>query len=225
MNRVRKTTVVALAVSSAFVMTSTAHATIIAFDWSTSDVNTAATLDASVTKTNWAGTGLGAPGVSNSRLRITGNHDITLDAAHSLNIRLDAEAGKYFDLTSGDIKFDFRRGYGANPLTTKLLVYAASGSDASASSTLVYESGVVTATVSNVSSGAIASVNGTNQYDSLFLLWYLAGTPEGYPDTTVDNSGFEFDNFSVTGEVVPEPASLALMGLGGLLVLGGRRRN
>lgn len=37
-------------------------------------------------------------------------------------------------------------------------------------------------------------------------------------------AGFYFDNLQVSGEVIPEPASFALLGLGGLLMLPRRRR-
>ena len=40
----------------------------------------------------------------------------------------------------------------------------------------------------------------------------------------LDEKGSRFDSFALTGTPIPEPASLALMSLGGLMILGGRRR-
>lgn len=46
----------------------------------------------------------------------------------------------------------------------------------------------------------------------------------GTPDTGQTVSGGVFDNFSVINGPIPEPASLALLGLGGLVMLGRMRR-
>ena len=45
-----------------------------------------------------------------------------------------------------------------------------------------------------------------------------------YPLTDANGRTIEFGDFTVSGTVIPEPASLALLGLGGLCLLGGRRR-
>jgi len=54
--------------------------------------------------------------------------------------------------------------------------------------------------------------------DVYFRLWLRGGS-------TADNgdSNFYLDNLTLNGAVIPEPGSLALMGLGGLLILGRRR--
>lgn len=44
-----------------------------------------------------------------------------------------------------------------------------------------------------------------------------------YPLTSSDNLTIEFNHMSLSGEVVPEPASLGLLGLGGLALLRRRR--
>lgn len=76
--------------------------------------------------------------------------------------------------------------------------------------------------------------NGVNGFDidlSGFLTDTTLGTGEsatfrfshGEPQDPTGNTALRIDNLAISGEVVPEPASLALMGLGGMMVARRRR--
>lgn len=90
-----------------------------------------------------------------------------------------------------------------------------------------------TITVSNFSSGFAAwsgaPANDSTAWDATFT--GTLGTPGALPSGTVtrvglmglDNLGTRIDNFTIN--TVPEPGSLALLGLGGLLVASRRRRD
>lgn len=102
------------------------------------------------------------------------------------------------------------------------------------SATLTYMTGDLTDT--DGSFAALAIPNGTNNAFDIDLSGFLTDTTlsagesavftwaHGPAENPAGNTAIRIDNMAISGEVIPEPASLALLGIGGLLIAARRRR-
>lgn len=88
----------------------------------------------------------------------------------------------------------------------------------------------------NGTNTSFAIPNGANTPYDITLSGFLTDTTLGFgesatftfshgvPQAPGGNTGLRIDNFAISGEQIPEPASLMLLGLGSALMLGSRRR-
>jgi len=100
--------------------------------------------------------------------------------------------------------------------------------------TLAYTAGDLTDGTG--ASTAFAIPNGTNNTFDIDLSGFLTDTTlapgesatftwaHGAPEDPAGNTALRLDNVAISGELIPEPASLALLGMGGLLIAGRRRK-
>ncbi len=192
-------------------ISSAGHADIIvSYDFNSAS-GSATTIDAQVTATAvTAGPNVNNSLVfSNNQARITNSdYEETKALAHStgqyITFSVEANAGKSLDLT--DLKYKHSR---TDSAPRRLAVFASV--DGGAFSEIDDIGNGNSSTLPSFTADLSSSTYDNVQEIAFRFVFYDDNPSPGLA---------RFDDFILNGEVIPEPASLALMGLGGLLMLG-----
>lgn len=150
-------------------------------------------------------------------------HRVLGNSASTLAVTINIPTGVIVNLTELDFTDGIDSGAGGNFTYSQwdLAVSTGSGSPATGSDSV--EGTGFSSTDNEITLTGLTGLTDT----SVTFTWTLYyGTSEGPPPSGGNNSSRHFfiDDIVFTGSVVPEPGSLALLGLGGVLVASRRRR-
>ena len=144
----------------------------------------------------------------------------TANAAFSFTLDIGSTAT---DLTGLSFAFDYEsnNGSGADYYAGWTLAISTGSASASSGSVGPYAPGIGTETTTE--NLTLSGLTGLSNTSVTFTFTADNGVTDTFANGNANNRRTIFDDITLTGSVVPEPGSLALLGLGGLLI-GARRR-